>query len=340
MRLIKKLPVYLQLILFVLICPGVDASGIESRIVGGSIAEPEERGFMAYLAIFDGENLGSCGGALIADDWVVTAAHCVDDQTTRSLRVITGGQEVPEPQDIVNNWNEWNTVKRIVVHQGWSNVTKQNDIALIQLKRPANTGKTSIIESATLDREIASGATVYAFGRGTKKPHSVSENTDPTSTKLYVVNLPLVANDACEDRLKAQYADLSGGKGNSFDELSIGQLCAGGTTEWKGTCQGDSGGPIMAAKSNGLIYLAGVTSWGYGCAYYPTPGVYTRVPAYTRAIDDVIKGRSTELKGAPESGGTAVLGDSGKQSGGGGAFNIGWWVFLAMLRRRLRGRSS
>jgi len=92
------------------ISSGVGASAMESRIVGGSVA----------------------------------------DQTTRTLRVITGGQEVPEPEDIVNNWNGWNTVKRIVVHQGWDKVTKHNDIALVQLKRPANTGKTSIIESSFL----------------------------------------------------------------------------------------------------------------------------------------------------------------------------------------------
>lgn len=70
--------------------------------------------------------------------------------------------------------------------------------------------------------------------------------------------------------------------------------------------------------------------------------MYTRVPAYVRAIDDVIKGRSTELKGVPDAGGTAVLGDSAEQVGGGGsgAFNGGWWVLLAMLRRRLRMGNS
>ena len=64
--------------------------------------------------------------------------------------------------------------------------------------------------------------------------------------------------------------------------------------------------------------------------------MYTRVPAYARAINDVISGRSTELKGVPVAEASAVLGDSGEQGGGGGgAFGAGWWVLLVMLRRRM-----
>lgn len=139
--------------------------------------------------------------------------------------------------------------------------------------------------------------------------------------------------------MQAQYTDLKpdlealAGRALPHEDpranINAGHLCAGGTTERKDTCQGDSGGPIMAAKSDGLIYLAGVTSWGYGCAYYPTPGVYTRVPAYARAIDDVIKGRSTELKRVPEAGGTAVLGDSGEQTRGGG-WSVQRWMVGAL----------
>ena len=132
--------------------------------------------------------------------------------------------------------------------------------------------------------------------------------------------------------MKARYADLTGGTEEHLrTNLSIGQLCAGGTSESKGTCHGDSGGPVMAAKNDGRIYLAGITSWAYGCAYYPTPGVFTRVPAYVHAIDDVINGRSNDLKGAPVAGETEVLGDS---RGGGGAFNGGWWVILVIFWRR------
>jgi len=105
--------------------------------------------------------------------------------------------------------------------------------------------------------------------------------------------------------------------------------------------------PSPSAKSahskRGILkrerYIGRGNELGIRMCLLPTPGVYTRVPAYARAIDGVIKGRSTELKGAPESGEAAVLGDSGKQSGG-GAFNIGWWAFLTMLGRRLRGRFS
>ncbi len=337
---------YIPLILFILlflVFSGVAAAALESRIVGGfPVAAPQERGFMAHLAIFDGRNsYGSCGGTLIEDDWVVTAAHCVADQTTRTLKIILGGQEIPEPRDIVRNWDKWSAIKRIVIHQDWDSDTLQNDIALLQLERPAK-GKVSIIDSASLNSAISSGATAYAFGRGTQQPHSISSDGGDPTARLYFVDLPLVANNVCEDRLSAQYNDtikpeleeITGKplpQKDSRIRLSIGQLCAGGTNEAKDTCQGDSGGPIMAAKNDGRLYLAGVTSWGFGCAYYSVPAVYARVPAYARAIDDVIKGRSLVLKGVPVAGETSVLGESGEQSGG-GAFNIAWWILLLMFR--------
>ena len=57
--------------------------------------------------------------------------------------------------------------------------------------------------------------------------------------------------------------------------------------------------------------------------------MYTRVPAYARAIDDVIKGRSTQLKRVPDAGGTAVLGDSGEQTGGRG-WSVRWRMVGAL----------
>jgi secreted trypsin-like serine protease len=85
--------------------------------------------------------------------------------------------------------------------------------------------------------------------------------------------------------------------------------------------------------------IAGVVSSSYGCAQPELPAVFTRTPAYRKAIEEVISGTSTEFKGQPEDTTTAVLGDTGENpsqssgSSGGGSFHAGWWFALIFLRR-------
>jgi hypothetical protein len=238
-----------------------------------------------------------CGGTFITKDWVITAAHCLllegEDGKRVKLRpdfleVIPGGSDLSQGNNEVIN------VKRIVIHKKYSPSPKGvlNDIALMQLAHPTKIGiPANIVHPAALNvaAEVEDNARV--FGRGTQKQlRPGDENNDVPTTELYAVDLPLLTNEQCETRYSELGASLT---------IGAGALCAGGLPQGgKDSCQGDSGGPLIMIENTRPV-LAGVVSSGPGCAHPNIPGFYTRVPAYTKAIADVISGKSIQLTGDP-----------------------------------------
>ena len=94
------------------------------------------------------------------------------------------------------------------------------------------------------------------------------------SSSLQEVNLPLVNLTQCREALGEAVTDN--------------MLCAGGVLG-QDACQGDSGGPLMGTDPDtDRVYLAGVVSWGVGCAREDLPGVYTRVSRYTHWIRQIV----------------------------------------------------
>jgi len=103
------------------------------------------------------------------------------------------------------------------------------------------------------------------------------ESSSATPEILKEVSLPVVSNDQCE-----QWFSYEGYN----DHLPIKMLCAGYKEGGKDTCQGDSGGPLVVKGDDGSYFLAGVTSWGYGCGKRNLPGLYTRISEFRDWIKD------------------------------------------------------
>ena len=147
-------------------------------------------------------------------------------------------------------------IKKIIKHSGYKTTTDGvpvNDIALIQVKTPFKFDKTRsaipLFEGVT---KTGNNATIS--GWGTTKHESSPHN-------LQAVNVPIISKTECKEAYKLHNIDLPEG-----------QICASVPEGGKDACQGDSGGPLAI---NGQ--LAGIVSWGVGCAEKGNPGVYTEV---------------------------------------------------------------
>ncbi|XP_050717480.1 trypsin-1-like isoform X3 [Eriocheir sinensis] len=236
-----------------------------SRIVGGQEAA---KGQLPYQVSFQEKILGVwfhfCGGVVIAPNFVMTAAHCVeggDFTSPRGLRVVTGGLdlEASEASEQVADINF------IIEHPFYNQITFENDVALLRLETPLIW--TEYVDQISLPQpqQNFTGEICRVSGWG-----RMTEGGASSSTLLYV-DLPVLSDEECA-------------KSYVNDELFPSMLCAGGTAAQVGSCQGDSGGPLACGST-----LAGLVSWSYGCARPEYPGVYTEVSYFVDWINSHTK---------------------------------------------------
>lgn len=262
MRNIFRRSVALASALATLLAVGLPAqAAIAPKIYyGGVVSAPNPYPWMTALLnpdLSNGYDAQFCGGSLIADDVVITAAHCVDTSSPSDVQVAVGYlilSEIPygERQDVIE----------IIVHPDWDDETSENDIALLILEDGSVNSSVEKIDLVAADDFIGEGEDVRATGWG-------QTESLPYTDSLRWVDMEIAADpgDACQSY------------GGAYDPVSM--ICATGLSgsNIKDTCYGDSGGPLFTT-AGGNYNLVGLTSWGYDCGLENYPGIYTRLTTY------------------------------------------------------------
>ncbi|XP_028615700.1 chymotrypsin-like elastase family member 3B [Grammomys surdaster] len=240
------------------------------RVVNGEDAVPYSWPWQVSLQYEkDGSFHHTCGGTLIAPDWVMTAGHCIS--TSRTYQVVLGEYErgVEEGPEQVIPINAGD----LFVHPKWNSkcVSCGNDIALVKLSRSAQLGDTVQLACLPPAGEILpNGAPCYISGWG-----RLSTN-GPLPDKLQEALLPVVDYEHCS---KWDWWGFS---------VKKTMVCAG--SDLQSGCNGDSGGPLNCPTESGTWAVHGVTSFvsSLGCNTRKKPTVFTRVSAFNDWIEETI----------------------------------------------------
>jgi len=233
------------------------------RIVGGEETEVNEYPWQVAI-MYDEQQI--CGGSLVSDKYVVTAAHCTQ-YAVGKYSVQLGAHNISIP-DGVNI-----KAKKIINHKGYNSNSMKNDIAVIELEEKATLGSSVGVVCLPPKNKDYAGKMAVISGWGTLESGGDSPN------ELQDTTVKVMTNGACKKLSGNQY------------KLTKDMVCATGDGV-RDTCQGDSGGP-MVVDVDGHHDLVGVTSWGFGCAAPKYPGVYSRVTKNLKWLNKQIKKSGT-----------------------------------------------
>ncbi|XP_072550587.1 prostasin-like [Salminus brasiliensis] len=236
-----------------------------TKIVGGNSADSGAWPWQVSIQYSRGH---FCGGSLINNNWILSAAHCFQSSQTSSPSALTVYLGLSSLQTVNSNTQRM-SVRQIINHPSYVSITNDNDIALLELSTSVTfTDYVQPVCLAASGSTLGAGTLVWVTGWG-------NINTDvslPSPKNLQEVEVPIVSNTKCA---------------SSYGTITNNMLCAGLSEGGKDSCQGDSGGPLVIKQSAGWTQ-AGVVSFGNGCAKPNFPGVYARVSEYQSWINSKI----------------------------------------------------
>ncbi|EZA56166.1 chymotrypsin-2 [Ooceraea biroi] len=230
---------------------------LDPRIVGGRNAKPGEIPYQVSLqTISSGHHF--CGGVILNQNYVLTAAHCVSGKNVSLISATVGTTNLTRPYKV-------HLIKSAYVHEKYNRSNSWiNDIALLKLQTKFtynNLVGPVVLPKQNLFVRAGAKAVVSGYGR--------LWHNGPRTKELNLVTIQIADMTYC----KSMY------KKHSRNIYNTAHLCANEPTVEKGSCKGDSGGPLTV---NGE--LVGLVSWSYRCSHTEYPSVYTRVPSYVNWI--------------------------------------------------------
>ncbi|XP_017775823.1 PREDICTED: transmembrane protease serine 11D-like [Nicrophorus vespilloides] len=241
---------YYQVLLTVTVVAAVNA---EHRIVGGFDAE---EGAFPYQVSLRRGNFHFCGGSILNENWVLSAAHCVVGKSPENMSVVVGTNSLSEGGD-------WYDIEQFIPHSLYSPYSVKNDIALVRLKEPIEFSDK--VKPINLPNEDTNEEDLILSGWGTTTYPGNSPD------KLQTINLRSISNVKCAIE-------------HAKNDVFATNICTL-TKKGEGACHGDSGGPLVHED-----YQVGVVSWGIPCAK-GKPDVFTRVYGYLDWIKEEMEYR-------------------------------------------------